>query len=206
MPFSEQGAAEVIRVTEEFSEKTLEKYGERRIFAADEFYIIAKKPMPSYSYYGDFVQLENGVGMWALMQHECDEAIEEISEPLTHRKISSVTGEAAFPLISNIIDKVCNKWHNLECKVYPIKNDFFGGEITVTGLVTGTDIINTLKGKVLGEELLVPAAMLRHEGDKFLDDVTVEELEKVLDVKVRVVENDGYELISALAGEEKGAI
>ena len=204
--FSEQGAAEVIRVTEEFSEKTLEKYGESRIFAADEFYIIAKKPMPSYSYYGDFVQLENGVGMWALMQHECDEAIEEISEPLTHRKMSSVTGEAAFPLISNIVDKVCNKWHNLECKVYPIKNDFFGGEITVTGLVTGTDIINTLKGKVLGEELLVPAAMLRHEGDKFLDDVTVVELENTLNVKVRVVENDGYELISALAGEEKGAI
>lgn len=204
-PFSKKGAAEVIDVTDEFGDRTARKYGERRVFAADEFYIIAEQPMPDAAHYGEFLQLENGVGMWALMKRECDEALENTDGPKTYRKISGVTGEAAFPLISNIVDKACGKWHNLQCKVYPIRNKFFGGEITVTGLVTGTDIIDALRGEILGEELLVPAAMLRREGDMFLDDVTVEELEKALNVKVRVVENDGWELIAALAGE-KGEI
>lgn len=203
-PFDEKGAAEVIAITDEFGKMTVEKYGERRVFAADEFYIIANREMPPYSYYGEFVQLENGVGMWAMMQYECEEATENIAAPQKPRRVSSVTGEAAYPLIANVVDKACQKWHNLECKVYPVKNKFFGGEITVTGLVTGTDIIDTLKGEDLGEELLIPAVMLRHEGDKFLDDITVEELETALDVRVRVVENDGWELISALAGEERG--
>ena len=199
--FTKREAGEVISIINEFAEKTLKTYNERRVFAADEFYLKAGIPIPDTTHYGEFLQLENGVGMWSLFESECLDAISETDAPKAKRKISSVTGEAAFPLISSMVDKACEKWHNLECKVYPIKNEFFGGEITVTGLVTGTDILETLKGKDLGEELLVPAVMLRHEGDRFLDDVTVEELEKSLNVKARVVNNDGWEFVSALAGE-----
>ena len=201
-PFTKETATETIDIIENFGDESIKLYGERRVFAADEFYILAERSMPDYDSYGDFLQLENGVGMWSVMETEFNDALEQSEAPKTERKISSVTGEAAFPLISKLVDNAAKKWHNLECKVYAIKNDFFGGEITVTGLVTGTDIIKNLKGVELGTELLVPDVMLRHEKDMFLDDVTVEELEKALNIKVRVVGCDGYALVDALKGNE----
>ena len=101
-------------------------------------------------------------------------------------------------MIKDIVDRAHAKWHNLTCRVYPVKNEFFGGEITVTGLVTGNDIIKQLKGKNLGKELIVPATMLRHERDMFLDDITVQELSEKLGVKVRVIETDGTGLVKAI--------
>lgn len=201
-PFNKETAAKVVDITTEFGDETLEKYGERRVFAADEFYLIAEREIPDSTFYGDFLQLENGVGMWAMLQNECDEAIDDFEGPGSHRKITVATGEAAEPLIRNIVDKAKKKWHNLECDVVAVRNNFFGGKITVTGLVTGTDIIKQLKGKALGEELLISSSMLRHEGDMFLDSVTVSEVEQALNVKVKVVENDGWALMSALSGED----
>ena len=200
-PFSKEKAAEVIDICEKFAAKTKELYNENRVFAADEFYLTAKREMPDADYYEEFVQLENGVGMWAMLKMEAEEAIYDIDAPKSKRKISCVTGEAAALLITNIVDNAASKWHNLECSVYSIKNNFFGGKITVAGLVTGTDIIEQLKGKDLGEELIVPSVMLRHERDMFLDSVTIEELEEALNIKVRICENDGWSLLSALAGE-----
>ena len=200
--FNKETAAKVVDITTKFGNETLEKYGERRVFAADEFYLIAEREIPDSTFYGDFLQLENGVGMWAMLQNECDEAIDDFEGPGSHRKITVATGEAAEPLIRNIVDKAKKKWHNLECDVVAVRNNFFGGKITVTGLVTGTDIIKQLKGKALGEELLISSCMLRHEGDMFLDSVTVSEVEQALNVKVKVVDNDGWALMSALSGED----
>ena len=100
----------------------------------------------------------------------------------------------------NIVDNVSKKWHNFKCDVVPVKNNFFGGKITVTGLITGTDILEQLKGRELGTELLISSSMLRHEGDMFLDSVTVEELRQKLNVKITVVESDGWSLLDALHG------
>ena len=118
--------------------------------------------------------------------------------PQYPKNISAVTGVSAYPLIRNIVDTAGKKWHNLNCKVYEIKNDFFGHDITVAGLLTGGDIINQLKGKDLGDCLLIPDVMLRHENDMFLDDVTPEEVERELSVKVKIVSADGYEFIKCL--------
>ena len=200
-PFTPEKAAKVIDICEKYAAKTKELYNENRVFAADEFYLTANREMPDADYYEEFVQLENGVGMWAMLKMEAEEAIYDIDAPKSKRKISCVTGEAAALLITNIVDNAASKWHNLECSVYSIKNNFFGGKITVAGLVTGTDIIEQLKGKDLGEELIVPSVMLRHERDMFLDSVTIEELEEALNIKVRICENDGWSLLSALAGE-----
>ncbi len=204
-PFNKETASAVLDIMEEIGESCLKNQGKRRVFAADEFYLLAGREIPSANFYEDFLQLENGVGMWALLLSEfkgavCDKEDYVLEKP---RIISLATGEAAYPLIKNIVDIAAEKWHNLECRVYPIKNNFFGGKITVTGLVTGGDIISQLKGENLGEELLIPAAMLRHEGDKFLDDVTLRGLKENLGLALRVVENDGYELLSALLGEEE---
>ncbi len=201
-PFNKKTASDVLDIMDKFGEECLEKYGKRKVFAADEFYLLAEREIPKADFYEDFLQLENGVGMWALLWDEVNKAFADANEDdlKLSRKITSVTGEAAYPLIKNIVDIAEEKWHNLKCNVVKIKNEFFGGKITVTGLVTGGDIIKQLSGLDLGEELLIPSAMLRFEGDKFLDDVTLSELEKSLNVKVRVVENDGYELLSALLG------
>ncbi|MBR3593949.1 MAG: DUF512 domain-containing protein [Clostridia bacterium] len=189
--FEKETAAAVLDIMDKYRDTG-------RVFAADEFFLLADRPIPECDYYGDFLQLENGVGMWALMLADSRDAIDTCAPPASPRNISTVTGVSAYPLIRNIVDTAEQKWHNLKCKVFCVENDFFGHNITVAGLITGGDIIGQLSGKDLGDELLIPDVMLRHENDKFLDDVTVEELEKALGVKVRVVSSDGYGLIDAL--------
>ncbi|MBQ9919216.1 MAG: DUF512 domain-containing protein [Clostridia bacterium] len=202
-PFNKQTASAVLDILNEFSDLTLEKYGKRRVFGSDEFYILSEREIPSTEYYEDFLQLENGVGMWALFKSEATDAIENSFADFSlskDRKITVATGESAYPLIKNIVDISTKKWHNLYCNVMKIKNNFFGGHITVTGLITGSDLIEQLKGTELGEYLLISASMLRFEKDKFLDDVTIDEIEKALNVKVLIIENDGFDFVSNLLG------
>ncbi len=189
--FQKETAAAVLDIMDEFRDTG-------RVFAADEFFLLADRPIPECDYYGDFPQLENGVGMWALMLRDSREAIEHAAQPVAPRNLSVVTGVSAYPLIRNIVDTAERKWHNLTCRVYEIKNDFFGHDITVAGLITGGDIINQLQGKELGDELLIPDVMLRHENDRFLDDVTTQELAEKLGVKVTITQSDGYSLIENL--------
>lgn len=191
-PFTSAEAKEVISIIESFNTEP------RRAFAGDEFYIKAELPFPKAEFYGDFLQLENGIGMSSLFEDETEKALsmaEELKKPC---KKSAATGVAAFPQIKGIVDKAKAKWHNLDCKVFEIKNDFFGHNITVSGLITGKDIINQLKGKDLGEILILPDNMLRREKDIFLDDTTVEQLETELNVKIKFVSLDGFEFIDAL--------
>lgn len=202
-PFDKQRALQTIEILEKFSDKTLEKYGERRVFGADEFYILAEKPMPEADYYEEFLQLENGVGLVPLLLDEFNSAIETNDYDLKNeRKITIATGEAALPFIKGIVDKTVKKWDNLKCEVVAVKNNFFGGEITVAGLITATDILEQLKDKDLGDELLIPSVMLRDGGDMFLDSVTIEELSEKLDIKITPVDNDGYELLDKILGKE----
>ena len=198
-PFNKQTAAEVISITEEIAKENKQKYGNRLVYAADEFYLKAEIPMPDFKEYGDFPQLDNGVGMWSLFQHDAAEALANIEVPSTPRKATCVTGVAAFPLLKATVDKAASIWHNLECEVVKIENNFFGEKITVAGLITGQDIIAQLKGKPLGDYLLIPSNMLRFERDLFLDDVSVEELERQLCVTVKITEPDGYSFICSLA-------
>ena len=198
-PFCKETADAVLETVKEYGDICIQKYNERRVFCADEFYLLAKRDIPDADYYEDFLQLENGVGLWALLLSEVEQAIAECDfDDIPPRKISIATGEAAYPLISDIVDKASKKWHNLECNVYAVKNNFFGGKIDVAGLVTATDIYDQLKGKELGEELLIPSVMLRNEGDMFLDSVTVDELSEKLNVKITPVNNDGYDLIGRI--------
>lgn len=200
-PFNKQTAGETIDIINRFGDKCIEKYGSRRVYASDEFYLLAEREMPKADYYGDFLQLDNGVGMWSLLEKETDDAICDCDYKLENpRKISLVTGEAAYPLITQIVDKMCKKWDNLNCKVYKIKNDFFGPLITVAGLVTATDILNQLAGEDLGEEIIIPDVMLRAEKDMFLDSIIVSELSQKLGVKICVTSVDGYDMVENILG------
>ena len=200
-PFNKQTAGAVLDIIDKYGDICLTKYGQRRIYGADEFYLLAEREIPEADYYGDFLQLENGVGLWSLLRSEALDALNDCDYKLEdERSISLVTGEAAYPLIKMIAEKCMGKNPLLKARVFPIKNNFFGGKINVSGLVTATDIEAQLKNEDLGEELLIPSVMLRAEGDMFLDSVTVDELSERLGVRITPVNNDGYELVDAILG------
>lgn len=198
--FDKNSANAVLDIIEEFGDKLESQRDERVCYAADEFYLLAEREIPAASYYGDFLQLENGVGLWALFKSEAEAALKDIEEFNITRRVSVITGELACPLLREITGNIAKKFGGFSCEVYPIKNNFFGPKITVAGLVTAKDIIEQLKGKDLGEEAFIPKSMLRQGEDCFLDDVTVSQLEAELNIKITPVDNDGYELIDKLLG------
>lgn len=200
-PFDKKKAEDTLKILEEFGEETLKKYGERRVFGADEFYILAERKLPDADFYEEFLQLENGVGLVPLLLSESDEAISLCDYILKEkRNITIATGESAYPFIKAIVDKTEKKWDNLKCNVVAVKNNFFGGHINVAGLITATDLEEQLKGKDLGEELLIPSVMLRDGGDMFLDSVTLKELSQKLNIKITPVDNDGFQLVDKILG------
>lgn len=200
-PFDKERALKTVEILERFGNKTKEKYGQCRVFASDEFYILSGKEIPEAEHYGDFLQLENGVGLWALFKSEAQMAVEDLEEDETARTVSVATGVSAYPLIKQTVDNVCKKCNNLTVNVYPVKNNFFGEKITVSGLVTGGDILEQLKDKNLGEELFIPSSMLRFENDLFLDDMHIDDLSEKLNVKITPVNNDGFEFVSKITGK-----
>lgn len=197
-PFDKQRAADTLDILNKYGEISLQRYGERRIYGSDEFYLLSERKIPDVSFYEDFAQLDNGVGGWSLLLSEAKEEIAFSEKECSGIKKTIVTGKLALPLMEQIVDLSKEKWQNINCEVIAIRNDFFGEQITVAGLVTGGDIINQLKGKSLGEYILIPECMLRYENDLFLDDVSVNDVETELGVKVITVKNDAEDLIQKI--------
>lgn len=197
---TKEKAAEVLDIIEAWQKKAMKKIGTRLFFASDEFYLKAEREIPPAEEYEHFPQIENGVGLIASMKEEFYNALEENYTLAKKRHVSIVTGVAAFNFIKSIAKMAENRYNNLKVEVFEVVNNFFGEEITVAGLLCGSDIIEKLRGKDLGEELLVSKSMLRDQSDVLLDDITIKDIEKELNVKIRAVENDGYEFLEALLG------
>lgn len=199
--FDKEGAGKALDLMDRFRAEFLEKYGTRLVFPADEFYVTAERPLPSDEEYEDYTQYENGVGMLRSLIDEfesaCNNASEEDVKPCS---TSMAVGELSYKYIREIIEKAEKKWHNINCKVYKIRNDFFGETITVTGLITGQDLIAQLKDKPLGDTLLLSENMIKKNEALFLDDYTIADVEKALNITVRLVPNDGFELFDAVSG------
>lgn len=199
--FDRNGAVRVIDLIENFQKKFLEQYGTRLVFPSDEFYITAEREIPKGEFYEDYPQYENGVGMIRSLSDEFEQAFNMAEdEDIKTCCTSMATGFLAYKYICGLVEKAEKKWHNIKCNVYKIRNDFFGETITVTGLITGQDLISQLKGKPLGDSLLLSSSMIRKDGGLFLDDYTIDDVEKALGVKIRVIENDGFELFDAITG------
>ena len=192
----------VIERVEAWQKKLLGANGSRIVYLADEFYLLAKKELPQADEYQGFPQVENGVGLIASMRDEFDSAIKLCGDISAQRHISVATGELAYGFIKGLCCEIEGEFPGLRADVYAIKNNFFGGGVTVSGLVCGGDIIEQLQGKPLGEELFIPSSMLRDGEDIFLDDITLEALQKRLDVKVTPVHSDGFEFLEKLLGVE----
>ena len=199
-PVTRAKAREVVEQVDRYGDQMKENCGCRIFYCADEFYLRAGLPLPDTDYYEDYPQYENGVGLLRSLTDEFEAALDALDEaPLTDFSIA--TGMAAAEHIRGLVDRLAEKDPNARGAVYPIRNDFLGETVDVAGLVTGGDIIKQLKGKRLGRRLLIPAVMLRHGGDVFLDDVSLEALSQELGVPVLPVPNDGAALLDAMLGE-----
>lgn len=202
--YTSEECAEIIRQVTEYSDGCLERHGERIFYAADELYVKSGTPIPPPEFWGEYSQIENGVGMLSSFDSELSLALPTLYEDELEIKadVSIATGEAAYEFICREVQKICSVCKRVRCKVYKIENRFFGGGITVTGLLTGKDLAEQLDGEYLGEKLLLSSSMLRSEGDLFLCGMTPSELSEKLGVPIVFTDNDGAGFLYSVLGIE----
>ncbi len=200
--FDKESSKEVIEQVEKWQKRLMDEISTRLVYLSDEFYINADVEIPKAEEYEGFPQIENGVGLVASMYEEFLSAVKMLKYKKGKREVSLITGELSYEFINGLakeLEKLCK---GLKVNVYPIKNNFFGGGVNVSGLVVGGDIMEQLKDKMLGKMAFIPASMLRTGEDVFLDDTTLEEVERFLNVPIGVMMNDGYEFVEQITGEE----
>lgn len=200
-PFSKEDSSAVLKQIHRWQDKIYKNYGTHFVHAGDEWYIMAEEEFPDSANYDGYIQLENGVGMVKLLLEEFEAAFKGLEGDDKKRFVSIATGVSAYPYIKKIAEKLNVKFPNLTVQVYRIINHFFGPRITVSGLLTGQDLISQLKGKDLGDKLLLPCNVLRSGEDVFLDDITLTEFENTLQVKTDIVKSSGRDFIEAVISE-----
>ncbi len=199
-PFTPEHAAETLDMVTAFGDECLRKHGTRIFFCGDEMYLLAGRELPPDEFYEEHTQLENGVGMLRLLETEFKSALRLSDEP-DGVPFAIATGVSAAPYFQRLLDLAKEKYPKLDGRVYAIVNDFFGHSINVSGLITGQDLIAQLKDRDIGRRLLISQNMLRRQEMDFLDDITLAEASKALGVPIYPVEQDGFALWDAMAGE-----
>ena len=203
-PFGKAEAEAALQIIERWQDELYKKWGTHFVQASDEFYILAGREIPEEEHYDGYIQLENGVGMVRLLLDEAKAALDAENGDEEVRELSLATGRLIAPYLMQIRDWMVEKFPNLKLHIYPIRNDFFGEMITVAGLVTGTDLKAQLKDVPLGDRLLLPLTMFRSGEEVLLDDITREELENALQVRINIVKSSGQDLVHAILRENEG--
>ena len=205
--YTKEEAGAVIDLIESYQKKFYEEYGLHFIHASDEWYITAERDFPEEERYDGYIQLENGVGMMRLFIEEFEEAVKSLEGKPMERTLTIATGKLTYPTISRFAEQLTKLYPGLVVHVYAIRNDFFGETITVSGLITGQDLVKQLleykeQGVDLGETLLIPSNMLRTGEEVFLDDMTVQQVEEVLGMHLTAIEPGGQDFVDAVLDEE----
>lgn len=205
-PFEKKDACEVIDMIEKYQKECMTQWNTHFIHASDEWYLLAERELPAEENYDGYIQLENGVGMLRLLQDEFAETLEQLETVEVTREeyhVTIATGLLAAPTLQELSRQFSKKFPQAKIEVVPIQNNFFGERITVSGLLTGQDLIAQLKDRELGEKLLLPCNLLRSGEEVFLDDITLDELKKTLQVPIDIVKSSGQDLVSCLVKERR---
>lgn len=201
-PFTKEDAREVLDVIHRWQEKIYQEYGIHFIHAGDEWYLLAEEDVPEEERYDGYLQLENGVGMLRLLFNEFAEGYDALTGDDRRDELSIATGKLACPYLCKMAEKITEKFPGVRIHVYCIRNDFFGERITVSGLITGQDLMAQLKERELGRRLLIPCNMLKTDEDIFLDDFTVEQVSGALQVPIDIVKSSGQDLIDSILNSD----
>ena len=197
--YNKPDALKVIEQVEKMQNYFLKKIGTRLVFLSDEFYIIALKKLPTYNSYESFDQLENGVGLIKLFEKELQDSLKRVKHvDFSPRSVTIVTGIYGEPYLKKAAMMIMKKYNNIKINVVGIFNEYFGTSIKVAGLVTGSDMILQLKDKNINKNVFIPENMLKNKENIFLDDLTVEHVEKALDIKIKICKQDGSDLLNNL--------
>ncbi len=199
--FGKEDAEKVLNQILRWQERLRKEHGTNFVHASDEWFILAERDIPPAEYYEGYGQLENGVGMIRLLCEEVHQRLSELSGDDRRKTLSIATGVLAWPTIRRLADEVTAKYPNIEVHVYRIINHFFGESITVSGLITGRDLIEQLKGENLGEELLIPCNMMKADENVFLDDISIEILKETLQIPVKIVKSEGEDFVNQIIGD-----
>lgn len=199
-PFTKEDAKQVLETIHKWQKKIYPEYGIHFIHASDEWYLLAEEELPEESNYDGYLQLENGVGMLRLLENEFAEALGAEAGDDTVRSMTAATGVLAYPTLKRLTEQMKDKFPNTHVNVCPVKNRFFGESITVSGLITGGDLMEQMREIPLGERLLIPCNMLRIDEDVFLDDYTVADVERALQVPLNIVKSSGQDLLDTILG------
>ena len=200
--FDSNDAKEVIALVEEETAQFYAENGTRLVYLSDEFYLNAGYEIPTAEYYEDFPQIENGVGM---VRTFVDNFIDDMEYHQTAKEnvaVDIATGESFYPVLCKMADMAMEKYGDkVKIYIHKIKNEFFGGNVSVTGLITGTDLVNQLKGNLKTDRLCLCDDMLSDNAEIFLDDMTIPQLEQQLGTKAEFYSCDGYDLLSGIMKE-----
>ena len=208
-PFTKEDAYGVLEIIHGWQQRLYAEHGLHFIHASDEWYILAGLPLPEAERYDGYPQLENGVGMLRLQEEEFREALQDVRDkiergdivlPIQPRQVSVATGLLACDHVRDMARRLMALCPGLTIWVYPIRNDFFGELITVSGLLTGGDLKNQLLGKELGEGLYLPENVLRSGEAVFLDDMTPAQLGNALQTEVNIVKSSGRDFVWNMLG------
>lgn len=205
--FNKETAGALIDQVESWQKKFKQKYGTNLVFCADEFYVKAEREIPEYTRYESFDQLEDGIGLLAYFEMNFNKSLMRFKPREVNKTISIATGKSAYKFIKNKAEILEKTFNGLKINVYSIENHFFGPEITVTGLITGSDLITNLKDKELGDYLVIDRKMLKEDADVFLDDMTLDEVKTSLNIKIVKSGSNGNGFIkSILYGKDTSGI
>lgn len=195
--YTKETAAEEINLINSLQKNFTKEIGSPFVRLSDEFYVVADLDVPDEEFYGEYEQLEDGVGMIRLLRETINIEKEGLRQDIKG-EFTFITGVSAFNEIENVAKTLMDVNNSLKINAYKIINNFFGETITVAGLLTGKDIIEQLNGKSLGKYLIISRNMLRAGEKVFLDDITVEDMEKALNVEIVIVNYTGEGLVNII--------
>lgn len=195
--FTSKEAESLIELGYHYQQKFRKKFGKGLVYLADEFFIKGGKPFPPAEYYDDYCQIENGIGLARILLDEFEELIPDLPSKIDYKEVYLVTGYSAIPVLEPIIERL-NLIEGLDLKLIPVKNNFFGGNVTVTGLLTGSDIIAALKDEYKGKKVIIPRIVCKEGENILLDDVSIEYIETKTAARIYTVDGSASSLVQTI--------
>lgn len=199
--YDQESASKLIEQIDEMQHEYLESHGTRFVFASDEFYCVSGKELPEHDFYEGFPQYENGVGLLISFSYELVEALGGITVTQSDKRLLIATGKLATSFMKSMSEMIKDKISGLKIDVIPIKNNFFGETITVSGLITGGDLVDQVKGSEAYDAIFIPKSMMKREENIFLDNMTFGQANDLLMNRLRLVPVDGREFLESIMKE-----